>query len=155
MATSLNLAYVDVTSTGMTTATTAYSDGDLVAAEAFLVLPASATNGLLMSVTLLDEADIMGAVDIVFGTAAMSMGTDNALPSITDANARLIKGVVEMPYPKDLGGCRVSEVDSLALPLMADVGATGVAFRFITRSPHTFAGAAGDWKARFGLSKDL
>lgn len=155
MATSLNLAYVDVTSTGLTTATTAYSDGDLAGAEGFLVLPSSATNGLLMAVTLLDEADIMGAVDIVFGTAAMSMGTDNAAPSITDANARLIKGIVEMPYPKDLGANRVSSIDSLALPLMADVGATGVAFRFITRSAHTFAGAVGDWKVRFGLSKDV
>lgn len=153
--TSLNLAYVDVTSTGLTIATTAYTDGDVMGAEGFLVLPGSATHGLLMAVTLLDEADIIGAVDIVFGTAAFALGTDNAAPSITDANARLIKGVVEMPFPKDLGSCRVSSIDSLALPLKADVGATGVAFRFIARSAVPIFTAVGDLKARFGISQDV
>lgn len=153
--TSLNLAWVSVTSTGLTTATTAYTDGDLLGAEGFLILPSSITVAMLQCVRLLDKADIIGAVDIVLGTAAMSMGSDNAAPSISDANADLSKTCIEMPYPKDLGGCRVSFVDSLAVDLLADVGATGIPFRFITRSGHTFFGAVGDLIAAFGFSKDV
>lgn len=154
MATSLNLAYVDVTSTGLTTATTAYTAGDLVGAEGFIIIPGNLTDGLLMAVTVLDEADVMSSVAIVFGTAAMSMGSDNAAPSISDANARLIKGDIDMPFIRDLGGCRTMAIDSLGLPLHADVGSTGVAFRLITNTGHTFFGAAGDVKCRFGFSKD-
>lgn len=154
MATSLNLAYVDVTSTGLTTAATTYTIGDIWGAEAFIILPGSKTDAILQSITLLDEGDVIGACAIWFGTAAFALGSDNAAPSITDANARLIKGYVEMPPPIDLGGCRVSVIDSLALPLHADVGATGIPFRFTTFTANGVFAAAGDLKARFGFVVD-
>lgn len=152
--TSLNLAYVDVTSAGLTIVTTTYTAGDICGTEQFIVLPSSKTDAILMTVTLLDEADVFGACDIWFGTAAFSLGSDNAAPSVTDANARLVKGTVSMPAPYDLGGCRVAEVDSIGLPLHADVGATGVAFRIITQTGNAVFAAVGDLKCRFGFSVD-
>lgn len=155
--TSVNLAWVDVTSTGLTTATTNYSNGDILGAEGFIILPSSITDGLLMAAEWLDEADIVTSLDLYFGEAAFSLGSDNAAPSITDANARLIRpGVLSMPAMYDLGGCRVSSVDSLGLPLHAAVGATGIAFRAVATSiAASFFGAVGDLKFKFGFSKDV
>ncbi len=155
MATSLNLAWVDVTSTGLTTASTAYTAGDFVGAEGFIVIPGNLTDGLLMAITVLDEADIVSSLDILFGDSAMSLGSDNAAPSGSDTNGRLRRQSVSMPVIRDEGGYRIMEVDSLGLPLHAATGSTGVAFRAITNVNHTFFGAVGDLKYKFGFSKDL
>lgn len=154
MTTSLNLARVQVTSSGLTTATTAYTIGDVLGAEQFIVLPGNLTDAILMSITALDEGDVLGAIDVWFASAAFSLGSDNAAPSISDANARLIGGWVPLPAPYDLGGCRVATTDSIGLPLHADVGATGIAFRCITQTANAVFTAATDLKLTFGFSLD-
>lgn len=156
MATSLNLAWVDVTSAGLTTATTAYSDGDLYGSESFLILPGSIQFANLEAVCVTDESDIISAVDIYFAEAAFSFGTDNVAPSPSDGNAALNRMKVSLPAAEDLGGVRKAYIDSLGIPLYAAVGATGVAFRAVGRNAgHTFFGATTSLKYHFGFLKDV
>lgn len=140
--TSLNLLRVTATSTGLTTATTAYTDGDVLGAEMQFDM---GTNeyGVVVGAAIHDAADIIGAVDLYLFDRSVTFGTDNAAPSISDADGLFGLGVIQFPNPSDLGGNRFAAIDSLLLPVRAN--ASGLVFaRAVTRSGHTFFGAVGN-----------
>lgn len=151
--TSLNQILVTTASTGLTTATTAYTDGDVVGAEMAFDMGTN-TYGVILGATLVDKADITGAVDLFLFDRTVTFGTDNAAPSISDADALFTLGVISFPYPSDLGGVRMASIDSLALPVKAN--ASGIVYgRLVTRSGHTFFGAAGDLQVGLHFSLDV
>lgn len=92
--------------------TVAYAAGDVLADTQVVASAVRATDalGVLQSVLVLDEDDQAAAFDIYFLSANVSMGTENAAPSITDVNARNLLGVVNVAASDyaDLGGCRVA-----------------------------------------------
>ncbi|PTX99161.1 hypothetical protein DB345_01950 [Spartobacteria bacterium LR76] len=67
--------------------------------------------GRILSVGVLDKDDQGVAMDLYFLKADVSLGTANAAPSITDANAENIVGFVTATASKDLGGCRYGQAD--------------------------------------------
>lgn len=151
--TSLNQILVTTASTGLTTATTAYTDGDILGAEMQFDMGTN-TYGLILGAQLADKADIIGAVDLFLFDRSVTFGSDNAAPSISDADALFGIGYIEFPFPKDLGGVRLSSVDSLSLPVKAN--ASGIIYgRLVTRSGHTFFGAAGDLQVNLHFSLDV
>lgn len=152
--TSLNLDEIVVASTGLTVASTAYTDGDILGAEMTFLLPSSATRAIVISASLVDKADITGAVDLFLFDRAVTFGTDNAAPSISDADLLFNLGIIEFPYPKDVGGARLTTIDSLALVVKANAS-SNIYGRLVTRSGHTFFGAAGDLQVRLAISKDV
>jgi hypothetical protein len=84
----------------------------------------------------------------------VSFGTDNAAPSLSDADALFYLGTIEFPVPYDFGGVRVSHIDSLALPVKAN--ASGIIYgRLQTLTGHTFFGAATDIQVNLHFSTDV
>lgn len=139
--TSLNMVSVTATSSGLTILTTAYSDGDVLGA---LLQWDMGTNayGLILGAVLTDESDIIGAVDLFLYDRSVTFGTDNAAPSISDADNIFALGSIAFPFPKDVGGARMSSIDSIALPVQAN--ASGIIYGgLVTRSAHTFFSAGG------------
>lgn len=151
--TSLNQLLVTATSTGLTTATTAYSDGDVMGAEMQWDMGTN-TYGLILGAQIVDAADIIGAVHLYLFDRSVTFGTDNAAPSISDADALFTLGSIYFPQPDDLGGVRMASIDSLAVPVKAN--ASGIIFgRLVTRSAHTFFGAVGNLQVGLHFSLDV
>ncbi|MBP6728224.1 MAG: hypothetical protein KA129_01275 [Microthrixaceae bacterium] len=151
--TSLNQLFVSATSSGLTTATTSYADGDVVGAEMSWDM-GSGSYGVILGAQLISKADIIGAFDLFLFDRSVTFGSDNAAPSISDADALFNIGCISFPYPFDVGGARIAHIDSLALPVKAN--ASGLIYgRLVTRSAHTFFGAAGDLQVNLHFSLDV
>ena len=149
--TSLNLATLTGASTGLTTASTAYTDGDQLGAIISMNLGA---NGIITNAVLVDKADIIGAVDCFIYDRSVTLAADNAAgPATSDADALFCLGVINFPYPIDQGASRISSVDSLGIGVVANASNT-IYLALVTRSGHTFFGAAGDLQVRLTYSKD-
>ncbi len=151
--TSLNQIAVSVASTGLTIATTGYTDGDILGAEMSWDMGAN-TYGLILGATLVDAADIVGAVDLYLFDRSVAFGTDNAAPTISDADALFTMGKIAFPFPDDLGLNKLATVDSIALPVKANLN--GIIYgRLVTRSTHTFFGATGNLQVGLHFSLDV
>lgn len=154
--TSLNLDEITVTSSGLTTATTAYTDGDQLGAILTFVIPGNLTRAVIVGAQLTDKSNIVGAVDLFLWDRSVTLAADNAAGSNeSDADSLFTCGVIEFPYPKLKGANRLAHIDSLAVPVKANVGATGFFGGLVTRSGHTFFGAATDLQVVLHISKDV
>lgn len=146
---------VTTVSSGLTIATTSYTDGDVLGALMQWDM-GTAAYGLILGAVITDESDIIGAVDLFLFDRSVTFGTDNAAPSISDADNIFSLGMIEFPFPKDVGGCRVASVDSLAIPVNAN--ASGIIYGgLVTRSAHTFfsSGGADSLNVRLLFSTDV
>lgn len=107
----------------------------------------------LVSVVLIDEDDQGVALDLYFLRSNVSLGTFNAAPAITDANARELQGHVAVATGdwKDLGGARVACIENINLlmePLAASLNLFVAAVTGGTPT-HTASGL----KLRFGVEQ--
>ena len=92
--------------------TAAYASGDLLA-DAQAVTSAARSSGgggKLISLTVIDEDDQGVAFDVYLTSSSNSWGTENAAPTISDADARSIQAKVSVATAdyKDLGGVKVA-----------------------------------------------
>lgn len=101
--------------------TAAYADGDVMADSQVVTNAVRVAGGraTLKSVVVVDEDDVGQAFDILFFSSNVSLGTENAAPSITDANARNFLGFVKVAAADyiDLGGVKVATKTSCELML--------------------------------------
>ena len=134
-----------VTSAGLTIATTAYTTNDTVGTLFTITGMARLTGGtgVITNVRLIDAADIIGAVDVVFFTTAVTLAADNAAFAISDADALNCIGIVPLAGAYDIGNNRVGQSGPTALPYTTS-GGTSIYAGLITRSPHTFFAAVGN-----------
>ena len=137
-------AYVTVT---LSLDTAIYAADDVLAdtQEVAGALAASDGTGVIESIQLLDEDDQGIALDLVFLDANVSIGTENAAPSVTDANARSILGRVRIATTDyiDMGGCRVATLLRVGLGIKAATGTDDIYIAAITRGgtpTHTASG---------------
>lgn len=119
----------------------AYAAGDVLAdtQEIAGLLRNVGGSAMLRSITLLDFDDqAAAAIDLVFFSANVSLGTENAAPSITDGNAASILGVVNIPSANfvDLGGMKSATVPNIGLLLAAPAG-TSIFMAAIARGTPT------------------
>lgn len=140
----------------LTLDTSAYAAGDLLAdTQEIQGFSAMAANALayLTSVTVIDEDDQKAGMDIVFLNSNVTLGTENSAPSISDANARTIMGIVRVNAGDyvDLGGVSVATRTALGLPLIMTAGTPGMWFGCVTLGTptHTASGV----RIRFGFVK--
>lgn len=137
--------------------TLALSAGD-VAADTQVIANAMRINdgtGVLQSLVLFDKDDQAAAgIDLVFFSANTSLGTENLAPSISDANAENILGIVSLVSSDwiDLGGVKVATKTGIGLVLKAATGTTGIYCALIVRGTptQTSTGIVG----RFGILQD-
>lgn len=150
---SLNIATIVGTSAGLTTATTAYVADDQLGTLISYTM-ATAT-GIIIGAVLTDKSNIVGGVDaFLYDRTGITLAADNAADSISDADSLFQLGVIQFPPGIAKGLNRVSVLDSLAIPFVAN-STTVLGLQLVTRSGHTFFGAVGDIQVRFLYSKDV
>ena len=149
-----NPAVVEVT---LSLDTSAYASGDVLADTQVVTAALSIKNGkgVLQSVLLIDEDDQGAALDLYFLSADVVMGTENAAPSITDANARSILAVVPVATTdyKDLGGVRVANLAGLNRVLKAVAGTPDIYVAAVNGSGSPTYTASG-LRLRLGILQD-
>lgn len=150
--TSLNLATLTGTSSSLTTASTAYIDGDQLGA--IISFNIGSTNAIILSAVLTDKSNIVGAVDAFIFDRSVTLASDNAAgPNVSDADSLFTLGVINFPYPIAAGSNRISSIDSLGIGVVANASTT-IYVALVTRSGHTFFGAATDLQVRLTYTKD-
>lgn len=121
------LSFVDVT---LSLDTVAYASGDVLADTQVVTNAMRAADGLgiLRSIALVDEDDQGVAFDLYFFSANVSLGTENAAPNISDADARNFLGIVAIATTdwKDLGGVRVAYIDDIGMVVKPATGTRNI-----------------------------
>jgi hypothetical protein len=96
----------------LTLDTAEYATGDVLAdtQEMANAVPANGGSAWIESVVVIDKDDQGAALDLVFMKTNVSLGTENAAVSISDADAAQILGIVSVAANDfvDLGGVRVA-----------------------------------------------
>lgn len=134
--------------------TNAYADGDVLFDTTAVASAFDYAAGVrkLESVHILDEDDQGIALDLVFLDSNVSLGTFNAAPNISDANARKIIGRVSIATGDyiDLGGARIATKAGIGQLLKAAAASTTLYVAGITRGGTPTYTAAG-LKLKLGL----
>lgn len=106
--------------------TGAYAAGDLLFVTQQLngILRVADGTGVIQAIQIIDQDDNGAAFDLYFLSANVSMGTINAAPSISDANAVNLHGPISVATTdyKDLGGVKVANIRNIGLPVKAVSG---------------------------------
>jgi hypothetical protein len=96
----------------LTTDTSAYADGDVLAATQEIpdVFVDNAGEAILQSVVVLDHDNQAGALDLVFMSSGMNIGVENAAACITGNILRHVCGVLEVVDTNyvDMGGTQMA-----------------------------------------------
>lgn len=146
------LVEVTATSAGLTTATTAYTAGDMLGTQ-WSFTGAVATSGgygYVVGAVLLDETDVIGAVDIFLFNASVTQAADNAANSWSDADMANCVGGLSLPAPFDSGLNREATWQGVVPFKLA---ATTLYAGFVTRAAHTFFGATTSLKAKLYIDQ--
>ena len=134
-----------LSSSGLTTVTTAYTAGDVLGAEfVFAAARASGRGVVITSAVLIDKAKVVQAVDAFVFDRASTPAADNAANSWADADAANCKGIIQFPAPtaSALNGIAVANNN---LPLVVKGNSSvNIYVVLVTRASHTFFGAATD-----------
>jgi hypothetical protein len=145
------MSLVDVT---LSLDTSAYADGDVLADTQEIpdVFLANNTCRKLTSVILLDEDDQGVALDLVFATGNVSLGTENSAPNISDANGRSLQGALRIATTDyiDNGGSRLATLRGVNLVLKSAADSTSLYMGAITRGGTPTYTASG-LKVRLGF----
>jgi hypothetical protein len=146
---------IKVTSSGLTTATTAYTSGDQAGAQMTFDNAArlSGGTGTVVGAILVSAADITGPFDLILAEASITLAADNAAYAISDADALKIYPVIQMATALDIGNNRVAQAYNLAIDY-ACVGGTSLFGGLITRTGHTFFGAATDVQVMLAVERN-
>lgn len=108
-------------SSGLTIATTSYASGDVLGAGwtfTNMVRVAGGT-GRITSAVLLDDGDVIAGADLYLASAAIAFGADNAAPTVSDADAAKIVGLIGVSVV-DLGSSRLAVAHGLSVPYKCD-----------------------------------
>lgn len=136
--------------------TSAYVDGDVLAdtqsiAQGFKIQEGRA---VLQSILVLDEDDQGQPFDLIFLDSNVSLGTENAAVSITDANARKIIGRVQIGSGDyyDMGGSRIAAVGNIGQVLKAAATSRALYVGAVSRGTGTYT--ASGIKLKIGVIWD-
>lgn len=133
------LSMFNAQSAGLTTSATAYTAGDQVGSQFTITGAARATGGggYITGVTLMDEADIIGAYDIVIFDSSVSLASDNAAFAVSDADAAKFVYLINLAAAYDIGNNRIAQASNLRIPYVCS-GGTSLYGGLICRAGHTF-----------------
>lgn len=131
----------DVITVTCTLDTSAYAAGDVLfdMQEVAGFMRENGGRAIIQSITVLDKDDQGVAFDIITSPNANSLGTENAAPSVSDANAdgmqRLCR--IEASDYIDLGGCKLATRTNLGLQVESGAASTSMYIGGITQGAPT------------------
>jgi len=136
--------------------TNAYADGDVLAdtQELTSAVRVAAGSGYIMQVRVNDKDDQGQPFDIYILQTNVSIGTENAAVSITDANADEIIGRIPV-YSSDyydMGGCRVAYPTMDPILVEAAAGSTSIYIAGVSRGTGTYT--ASGITLMFGMERN-
>lgn len=146
---------ITVTSSGLTTATTAYTNGDQLGAQMTFANAArvSGGSGIITGVFIVSAADITGPIDLQLAAETITLAGDNAAYAISDADSIKLKiPLIQCAGAFDIGNNRLAQAYNIAVPY-ACVG-TSLFGGLITRTGHTFFGAATDLQVTLTVERN-
>jgi hypothetical protein len=154
----VNPGTVDIVDVTLSLDTSAYANGDLLADTQVVTNALARVNGtgVIESLVVLDEDDQTAyTFYLAFFDANVTMGTENAAPTMTDANARNILGTVAFATADaiDIVNSKAYCKNGLRVPVKAASGTKDIymAAVVITGTPtHTAAGI----RVRLGIRRD-
>lgn len=147
------------TSAGLTTSVTAYTSGDQVGTE-FTWLLAARDSGLglaVVSVTMIDLANVLGTCDLLLFPETVTPAADNAANAFSDADMAKCLGVVTIPTPVASANNRVATASAgvhAGLPIILAPTVTTLFGHLVTRTANSFFSAVGDVILKLGVRKD-
>lgn len=149
------IATTPINSSGLTTASTNYSNGDTLGAGWTVpnAAKASAGTGRVIGVTIIDYADILSMVTLFMFQGSVTFGTDNSAPSLSDADSLKLACEPVTLTLTDLGGVRVAGVGSISIPYVLD-GTDLYVYARADSIAASFFGAATDLKLRVSVTRD-
>jgi hypothetical protein len=137
--------------------TNAYADGDVLADRQKLVAITGLGGGagVIQSITLLDTDDQGQALDLVIMDSDVTLGTENAAVSISDANAAKIIGVVEVAADDyvDLVNSQIVCKNNLGIAFKCAPGDKGIYIGAISRGTGIYTAAG--ISLRIGILQSL
>lgn len=145
---------VKVSSAGLTTATTAYVAGDQLGTilEFTNAVRSSGGSAVIQSATLVDDAAIVGAVDLFLFDRSVTLAADNAAAAFSDADMQNCLGVLSFVPPKTNANNGVATLAIAGLAVVAN--ATSLFGALVTRAGHTFFGAVDDLTVSLVIAQD-
>ncbi len=137
--------------------TNAYADGDVLAAPQELeeVAGIEAGCGVIQSIIALDVDDQGQAFDIIILSADVSLGTENAAVSISDANAAYVVGIIEVGTGDyvDLANSQVAHKENLGIGFQCAAGETSLWIGAVSRGTGTYT--ASGIKLKIGVLQGM
>lgn len=152
----LQPAQVVSTASGLTTAITAYTAGDMLGAEITVTSAASASGGKgvissLMVQNSVVNSPVTGALDMRWFNAASTPAADNAANSWSDANSRLQVVGIQVSAPTASALNSVSYTGNLWLPYHCAGGTTSLFLNVICLGAPAIFTAATDLQYTFEI----
>jgi hypothetical protein len=147
---------VTIQSGGLTTATTAYTSGDVVGnvftSSAFAA--AAAGTGIITAVSMVDVGDVMGAATLYGYTATLTGGGNNNAfaPSDAEQLTMIPNGRIDLPPTDDLGANRQSSTPCW-VPYKCGGGSTSLFFILVTRTGNAVFTAVTDISLILAITK--
>lgn len=145
-----DLYYFEAASSGLTTATTSYSSGDMLGSEISITnaVNSSGGTGRLDTITVVDYAKKIGSIELFFFNAASSgAAADNAAENYSDQTQFI--GSILLPAPTTYANWYAVTLTNVGFHY--NCSATTLYMGAVTRSAHSFFGAATDLKFKFGM----
>lgn len=150
-----NTSFVDVT---LTLDTAIYAAGDVLSSTASIAnaMRVNGGTGILQSITLIDQDDQKAQLKLFVFDTNVSLGTVNAAPNISDANAlTLLGGPInfEVGDYTDLGGVSVASKDNIGKIVKSLAGSRNLFISVLNGSGTPTYTSAGI-KLRLGFLQD-
>ena len=141
----------------LTLDTDAYADGDVLAAtqEITHVFDEVGGKGAWQSAVVIDSDDQGAAFDIWLLSSNVSIGTENAAVSVSDANAAYLLGTVSVEAGDyyDAGGVQVAVKKDLETPVQAAADSRSLFVACVSRGTGTYT--ASGVVLRLGFQRDV
>lgn len=151
--TSLNVFNVQTAIAGLTTASTLYTDGDVLGTQP-MSWNVGFDKGIIGSAVLVNATVNVGAVDLFLFDRSVTAAANNAAHSISDADRLFALGVIQFPFPSADALGQTASIDSLGIFFDCNASTTIYGI-LVTRSTHTVHfGAATDISVRLLGSGD-
>lgn len=145
---------VKVSTSGLTTATTAYVTGDQLGGQ--LEFPnavrSAGASGVVLSAVLIDDAKVVGAVDLYLFDRSVTPAADNAAAAFSDADMQFCLGVLSFPAPEQTANNGVATIEASGLAIVPN--ATSLYGCLVAQAGHTFFGAADDLTVALVIAQD-
>lgn len=132
-----------VTVSGLSTGSPGYTAGDQLGTQLTFTNAFRATgSGTIATATLIDSANIVGAVDLYLFSQAVTPAADNAPVNFSDADMQFFVGAISFPPPVSFVNNRAATVPAIGLSMQ--VSGTTLYGYLATLTSHTFFNSATD-----------